>query len=888
MAATVREAIMKTRFAAFFLLSVSILAGSPLSLFAKQPASRLKLGGGWAIRSSAEVPEKGEVLSSPQFTPTGWHRASVPSTVLAALVGNGLYPDPYFGMNLRSIPGATYPIAKNFSNLPMPEDSPFRVPWWYRTEFTIPADFQGKTVWLHFDGINFRANIWLNGKQIASAEKIAGAYRIFEFDVTESAKAGGRNALAVEVFPPQANDLAITWVDWNPAPPDKDMGLYRDVYLTASGPVAVRWPHVITKLDLPALDKAHLTVSAELHNATGQTVKGTLRGEIEKTQFSQEVELAARETRVVTFTPNKFPQLNVSQPRLWWPAKLGPQNLYSLAMEFEAGGTVSDRQTVIFGIREVTSELNEKGYRVFKINGKNILIRGAGWAPDMMLRADPARQEAELRYVLDMNLNTVRLEGKLEDEHFLELCDRLGILLQAGWCCCDHWEKWKDWKDEDYTISAESLKDQIRRLRTHPSLFDWLNGSDGPPPENVEQTYIKILKDYDWPNPYQSSATQKPTTVSGQTGLKMTGPYEYVAPSYWLTDTSRGGAFGYNTETSPGPAVPPVESLRRFIPKEHLWPIDDVWNFHAGGGAFKNLDVFNEALNARYGPATGVEDYAWKAQLQAYEGERAMFEAFGRNKYTSTGVIQWMLNNAWPSLIWHLYDYYLRPAGGYFGTKKACEPLHVQYSYDDRSVVVVNSLHQDFRNMKVGARILNLDLSEKFKNEAALDVTPDSSTKAFVIPELQGLSTTYFLRLTLEDAAGKTVSSNFYWLSTKPETLDWDKSTWYHTPTKTFADYTGLQSLPKVSLKVSSARETKGGEGAMRVSVSNPGPNLAFAVHLKITKGRGGEELLPIYWEDNYFPLLPGEKREVRVTFREADLQGAKPFVEVDGWNVAP
>ena len=879
---------MRNRFAIFFLVVVSALLSMPGVLLSRDAAARLSLREGWGIRSSAQIEEKGEVLSSPQFTPTGWYRVSVPTTVLAALVANEVYPDPYFGMNLRSIPGTSYPIAKNFSNLPMPEDSPFRVSWWYRTEFALPTEYRDKTLWLHFDGINFRANIWLNGRQVAGSEKVAGAYRLFEFDVTEVAKVGERNALAVEVFPPQENDLAITWVDWNPAPPDKDMGFYRDVYLTASGPVALRWPHVVTRLDVLALEKAHLTVSAELRNASRQSVKGTLKGQIEKIKFSQEVELGAQESRVVTFTAERFPQLNVTQPRLWWPAKLGPQNLYELAMEFVAEGKVSDRQAITFGIREVTSELNEKGSRVFKINGKNILIRGAGWAPDMMLRADPARQEAELRYVEDMNLNTVRLEGKLEDEHFLELCDRRGILVQAGWCCCDHWEKWKNWKDEDYPIAAESLKDQIRRLRTHPSLFDWLNGSDGPPPAKVEEAYIKILKDYEWPNPFQSSATQKPTTVTGATGLKMTGPYEYVAPSYWLTDTSRGGAFGYNTETGPGPAVPPIESLRKMLPKEHLWPIDDYWNFHAGGGAFRTLNVFTEALNARYGSATSVEDYAWKAQLQAYEGQRAMFEAFGRNKYTSTGVIQWMLNNAWPSMVWHLYDYYLRPAGGYFGTKKACEPLHVQYSYDDQSIVVVNSFYQDFKNMKVNVKVVNLDLSEQFARESTIDVPPDSSTRVFVLPEIQGLTTTYFLKLTLQDSACKQVSSNFYWLSTKPEVLDWEHSTWYHTPTKSYADYTALQNLPKVALKVASRTERKKGEGVVRVSVSNPGPNLALAVHLRITKGRGGEELLPILWEDNYFSLLPGEKREVSATFQEGDLQGAKPVVEVDGWNVAP
>jgi len=880
---------MKSR---LYIVPVLALVGSLVSAVPRvaaqsEPSPRLMLREGWMIKSSAQVEEKGETLSTTKFSPKDWYPTSVPSTVLAVLVQNKVYPDPFWGKNLRSIPGTTYPVGQNFSNLPMPPDSPFGVSWWYRTEFQVPASYQGKQVWLNFRGINFRANVWLNGRQIASSDKVAGAYRLYEFNVSDAVKLGEANALAVEVFPPQANDLAITFVDWNPAPPDKDMGIWRDVCLTASGPVALQYSQVITHFDLPSLQVAHLTVNAELHNATPQAVKGILKGQIENIQFSQDVELAPNESKLVTFTPARFPQLNISNPRMWWPAQLGPQNLYTLNVEFESAGQISGRQAVQFGIREVTSELNAKGYRVFKINGKNILIRGAGFAPDMLLRSAPQRQEAEIRYVKDMNLNTIRLEGKLEDEHFLEVCDREGILILAGWCCCDHWERWKNWKEEDYTIAAESLKDQIRALRNHPCVFDWLNGSDNPPPPKVEEMYIKILKDYQWPNPYQSSATQKPTTVTGPTGLKMTGPYEYIAPSYWLLDEERGGAHGFNTETGPGPAVPPIESLRKFLPEDRLWPINDFWDFHAGGGAFKNIEVFTRALNGRYGTATSLEDYTQKAQVMTYEGERAMFEAFGRNKYTSTGVIQWMLNNAWPSVIWHLYDYYLRPGGGYFGTKKACEPLHIQYSYDEQSIVVVNSYYDPFTKLKATAKVHNLDLSEKFSKTVTVDIPPDSSNKVFVLPELQGLTTTYFLRLTLEDPAGKLLSSNFYWLSTKPDVSDWKNSTWYYTPISSYADLTGLKSLPPVEVKVSSRVEHRNDGDVTRVTVENPSSHLAFFVHLRITKGRGGEELLPILWEDNYLPLMPGEKKEISATYRMEDLQGATPVVEVDGWNVS-
>jgi len=711
---------------------------------------------------------------------------------------------------------------------------------------------------------------------------MAGAWRLFEFDVTAAARPGDTNSLAIEVFPPLPHDLAITFVDWNPQPPDKNMGLWRDVYITATGPVAVRFPTVATHLNSPANDVAQLTVKAELRNEANRAVDGVLKGKIEGLEFSQPVRLGPGETRVVRFTPE------LAHPRLWWPAQAGPQNLYPLDLQFEVDGRVSDSTHIDFGVREVTSEIDARGHRLFHINGKNILIRGAGYTFDMFLRETPERQEAELRYVRDMNLNAVRFEGKLEDDHFLELCDRYGILVMAGWCCCDHWEQWQQWGQEDETIAAASLRDQLRRLARHPAVFDWLYGSDNPPPPAIERMYLDIIKDTEWPNPYQSSATGKPTAAAGPTGVKMTGPYEYVAPSYWLLDTARGGAHGFNTETSPGPAPPPIESLRRMLPEDHLWPIDSWWNYHASGGAFRDIHVFTEALNARYGAASSLEDYARKAQVMAYEGHRAMFEAFGRNKYTSTGVIQWMLNNAWPGLIWHLYDWYLRPGGSYFGAKKACEPLHVQYSYDDRSVVVVNSYYRPFANMKVAARVYNLDMAEKFSREAKVDIAEDSSTRMFTLPEIGGLTSTYFVSLVLEDSSGAPAGSNFYWLSTTPETLDWDKSTWYYTPTKSFADYTALNSLPRVDLKAASRTEERGTDRVTTVTVANPGKAIAFAVRLLVKKGPDGDEVLPVLWEDNYFPLLPGESRRITATYSASDLGRAAPVVEVDGWNVKP
>src|SRR5581483_1978215 len=567
---------------------------------------------------------------------------------------------------------------------------------------------------------------------------------------------------------------------------------------------------------------------------------GTLKAAIEKLEFSQDVELGPGEAKDVIFTADKFPQLNVDHPRLWWPAQMGTPNLYPLHVEFDVDGKVSDAADTHFGIRQIGSEVVPENKRVFTINGKRILIRGGGWSPDMMLRENSQRLDDEFRYVQDMGLNTIRLEGKLETEEFFEKADRKGVLVMAGWCCCDRWEHWSKWSDADYKIAEQSLIDQMYRMRSHPSLVMWLNGSDNPPPPDVEQMYLTVEKNLLWPNPVVSSATAKPTPITGASGVKMTGPYEYVAPAYWTLTPKLppelqkcnqggcGGAYGFNTETSMGPAVPPVESIERMVGKDHLWPIDDVWNYHAGGGEFKTIQVFSEALNNRYGKADSVQDFARKSQMMAYEGVRAMYEAYSRDKYTSTGVIQWMLNNAWPSMIWHLYDYYLRPGGGYFGAKTAMQPLNPLYGYDDHSVYVVSSQYQDAKGLKLNAKLFNLDGTEKFSKDATLDAAADSSNKAFEIPQVDGLSPTYFLRLTLTDSTGKPVGSNFYWLSTKPETIDWEKSTWWMTPTAQFADYSALSQMPKVKLNVTSRTETKGSDEITHVTVENPTKTLAF------------------------------------------------------------
>jgi exo-1,4-beta-D-glucosaminidase len=324
------------------------------------------------------------------------------------------------------------------------------------------------------------------------------------------------------------------------------------------------------------------------------------------------------------------------------------------------------------------------------------------------------------------------------------------------------------------------------------------------------------------------------------------------------------------------------------FPPDKLWPINEFWDFHAGGGKFKNIKVFTNALEKRYGTAKDVSDLAWKSQAMTYEGQRAMFEAYGRNKYKSTGIIQWMLNNAWPGLIWHLYDYDLRPAGGYFGSKKALELVHVQFSYDDRTIAIVNGKQEPLKGLKVVAKTYDTSMKERFSHEEVSDVAADAVTKAFTVAEPAGITSTYFLNLQLFSASGELLSRNFYWLSSKPDVPDFSKTEWYYTPLSEYADFAALQDLPKTTVNASMSVSDAGDETAARVTVENTGSDLAFLVRLRLLKGKDGAEVLPVFFDDNYISLLPGEKREITVHVRNSDLGATKPVLAVDGFNVAP
>jgi exo-1,4-beta-D-glucosaminidase len=845
---------------------------------------------GWTLQSACKLTAGGDQIAAAGFAVDGWLKVTVPSTVLAAQAAAGVVPDPYYGNNLRQIPGTSYPVGENFANLPMAADSPYRCGWWYRKPFHAKAE--GARYWLHFGGINYRGEVWVNGHKVADGTTVAGAYRTYEFDVTDLLKPDGENVLAVETFAPTEKDLGINWVDWNPCPPDKDMGLWGVVDLVESGAVTLRAPMAVTHFRDASLAAAELTVYAELHNATANPVKGVVSGTAAGASFEQTVELKAHEDRTVVFTPEQFPALRIHNPKLWWPRQMGEPDLERLTMKFNeqdktGQGHVSDEQSVEFGIREITSELTANGSRLFRVNGKPILIRGAGWTQDMMLRTDESRLREQFRLVKDMNLNTIRLEGKLETESFFHLADEQGVLVMLGWCCCDHWELWKTWTAEDLTIATASLRSQMLRLRQHASLLAWLNGSDNAPPANVEQAYLQVEADTHWPNPILSAAASA-TTISGLNGVKMTGPYDYVAPSYWYVDKKNGGAFGFNTETSPGPAIPSLASRRKFLPDAEVWPPSATWSLHYGGEGFRTLKVFDEAMAAVYAPAHSAAEYERYGQTLAYDSERAMFEAYSRNKYDSTGVIQWMVNNAWPSMIWHLYDYNLEADAGYYAAKKACEPLHIQYSYDDHSIIVVNSTYAAVEGLHATVRVHAPNWKELYSADASLDSAADSSTRIFGVPDPLFISAgeILFVDLSLSNAAGDVVSRNFYWVPTTLTAFDWSRTDYTHTPASQHENMGALTQLPQAQVTTSASIESGKGGREIRLELENKSNALAFQVSAA-ARTASGDLIAPVYWSDNWIELAPGEKRTLTARFSPEADAAIEPVIQVSGWNIA-
>src|SRR2546430_625785 len=650
---------------------------------------------GFLIQSSSKVSDDSAV-SKPGFSTTGWYPTAARSTVLAGLLANGKYADPFFSTNMKSIPA-----------------SDFSVPWWYRADLTLGSETGLRTV-LDFSGVLSAADVWVNGTQVATKSTVAGVYPHFELDLT-SALHAGTNSVAFKVYPNDPNkNLTMGWIDWVQTPPDHNMGIVRDVVVRRSASVALRNTHVLTKLAVPALNHADLTVKTDVRNDTSAAVHATVAGTAAGAPVSQAVDLAANQTKTLSFA------VPLDNPNVWWPAGMGGQPLYDADLTASVAGTTSDTAHERFGVRDVKSALNGNS-RTYSINGRPLLIRGGGWAPDLFLRWNATYVADRLRYALDLGLNTIRLEGHIEPSEFFDLADQLGVLALPGWERCDKWQSIGSWSSTDFAVAKASMAGEAARLRDHPSVISFLIGSDNAPSSTAGKNYVDALRGADWPNPIVSAAADASAPITGKSGMKMTGPYDWVPPNYWY-NKREGGAFGFNSTAKAWPAVPTMDTLKRMMSTSEL---DTLWqNFSAKqyhrspSSTFGDLKIYDNALAGRYGKPGSLDDYVRKAQLAQYENIRAQYEAYGRDFSDSsnpaTGVVYWMFNSGWTSLHWQLFDYYLDQGGSYFGAKKANEPLHVQYSYDNKSVVVVNQNHGSAGNLGVQVDLFNVDGTAKF------------------------------------------------------------------------------------------------------------------------------------------------------------------------------
>jgi exo-1,4-beta-D-glucosaminidase len=834
---------------------------------------------GWLMQSAIPLNAGGAEISRENYKAGGWYPVSLPTTVIAGLLKNKVYDfDPFYGSNLQRIAGPQFDSA-----------------WWFRKEFSLPASSRGKILVLILHGLNYRANVWLNGTRVADSSQLVGPFRLFTLNITRYVQHAGVNVLSIEIRRPfnpnkREGDLAIDYADWIHYPADYNGGILNDVVIRMADPVSVDYPLVVTHFDLPSLELAHLQVTAELTNYSDHPQTVELKGKInEDIRFQQKCQLGPGEQREVTFRSADFPQLNVHNPRIWWPWQYGEPLLNQLELTVEKEGRISSRLHETFGIRQINSELINNRSRVFLVNGKRILLRGAAWSPDIFQRRSPQRQEQEMRLVRDMNMNIVRSEGKLEDEHFYDLCDRYGLLLMTGWMCCGAWQYPELWDSGKRKVALESDRSVMYWLRDKACLLAWLNGSDMPPRDSsLERQYLSIENQLQFPDPILSTADASVSKVSGYSGVKMNGPYDWVPPIYWEGDSNRfGGAWSFATEISPGPSIPPMESLLRFIPKDSLSPTNSDWLYHCGTMTFGNTNIFLAALSARYGQPSSISDLVTKAQMQDYEGHRAMMEGYGWKKYHfATGVVQWMLSNPWPGLIWHTYDYYLYPGGTYFGIKKALEPMHVQYSYESGMVGINNSFLKNFPGCHVSASLYDANGKIIFAKESSTVASPDSVTACFAIPSMTSPGDVSFLRLELRDGNARLHSINWYWLSGKQDSLAWNKSKWYYTPESSYADFSGLQKLPACQLKESHAGSESGAETIQTIQLRNTGQSIAFFVHIRVLKAEGADDILPVRMDDNYFSLAPGEEREIQCRYLTQDAGASLPFIQVSAWHL--
>ena len=822
------------------------------------------LSSGWQMQDVAKVPQHGAELSQPGFQPGGWYAATVPGTVLTTLVNCGVYPEPLYGENNRP------------DKIP---ESLCRTSYWYRTACKIPPDYAGKKIWLNFDGINYAAEVWVNGQ---SAGNIKGAFARGVFDISPFVTPGKEVTVAVLVSPQPhpgdpiehtvANGLGknggitaidgptflctIGW-DWIPGIRDRDTGIWQKVFLSTTGPVLIKDPLVTTDLPLPSLETADIAIQATVQNVSDQPKKGVLRCKIGEVSFEQPVALAAHESKLISVDPKTIPQLRFNHPRLWWPNGYGPQNLYALQLRFEIEGKISDRQDVSFGVRKVTYSVPDSENLTLSVNGVRVFCRGGDWGmDDAMKRIPRARLEAQIRMHQLANLNMIRnWVGQSTSEDFYELCDKYGIML---------WDEFFQPNPSDGPNPTDlatymtNVSEKILRFRNHPSIVVWCGRNEGRPPKEIDDAIREVMNRLEPVRLYQPSSTDGRGVHSG-------GPYRWRTPREFYK-------FNEPFKTEIGSvSIPTLESIHGMMPEKDWETINDDWAEHDLARGAQGGDAYPKVIGARYGKVANLADFARKGQLANYEAFRAMFEGREAKLFQpSTGVITWMSHPAQPSFVWQLYHYDLEPNSSLFAVQKACEPVHIQLNEGNGTVQVINQLATPLTKAQAHLAVYNLDGSKAYEHDFAVEAPPSVATTLEPVELPATLSPVYFVQLRLQDDGGKLLSENFYWRGFSGHE----------------DDLRSLETLPTVGLHAKVNRRDADGKFLLDVTLENPSDQIALMAHLQLRRQSSGDRVLPVYYSNNYLSLVPHETKTLTIEAAQADLKGDKPLVTVDGWNV--
>ena len=813
-------------------------------------------GGAWKVQRESSVNADGETLSKPGFNDTDWIIATVPGTVLVSYLNAGALPDPNFGDNQLSI-----------------SDSYFYSDFWYRDEFIAPASSAGQRLFLNFDGINWKAEVYLNGKNLGL---IAGAFTRGHFDVSDIVIPGEKNVLAVRIrkndspgFIKEQTKLShdanggelgadnptfhatVGW-DWIPTIRGRDIGIWSDVYLSATGAVTIEDPFVSTGLSLPDTSSADVNVELTLRNHTSNKQQGIVRGSFGDVKFEQPVSLNPSETKTVHFNPSTHPSLRLKKPKLWWPNGYGEQNLYNVKLEFQtADGIASDSKSFKTGVRQMSYSEDNGALKIW-VNGRRFIGRGGNWGfSESMLRYRAREYDIAVRYHKEMNFTMIRnWVGQVGDDAFYEACDRYGIMVWQDFWLANP----LDGPDpNDNTMFMQNVDDFVKRIRNHPSIGLYCGRNEGNPPEPIDSA-IRVLLPHLHPGLHYISSSSFGSVSGG-------GPYRAMPAKFYF---EKRATEKLHSELGM-PNMVSYESLKQMLPDSVLWPIGRMWGVHDFNLESAQYGYsFIQQIDESFGPADNVKDWLTLAQWVNYQGYRAMFEAQSRNRM---GMLLWMSHPAWPSMVWQTYDYYFEPTAAYFGCKKANEPLHIQWNSFTDSVEVVNYSIQNGSGLTAAMEIINLDGTIKLEKKVALDCPEDNTVRCFKVIYPESLSSVYFIRLTLTRGSTE-LSENLYWRGVKED------------------DLKAARALPKVKLEANTKVMRDGNQWHLTTELINNTSHPALMVKLKVVRIKSRERILPVIFSDNFVSLMPGEKRTVTMELEDADTQGEKPDVAIEGFNI--